>query len=286
MASALLSLFSLDCVFAAPASVSTANASHSDTAVAGTAGPGWTAVDQLIQTFELSAATASSAASLSASSSSSSSSTSSSSSLPTSKKSSGQGKKTKVGKSAGSLIDYQEMSVRCLGKKDWDALSPSQRSQFVASLRGLVEQRYYPRWRKIFGKGKVTFQDETTQRGDILVRTKLMLGKKEELLSWRVVGQSGTPKIVSLSVSNSDLLERLKSRIKARQQKVGFDALLAWMKGHSNEDMAISNSGVSTSAVSGISSNSAVNSSPATVLPIAAVRASSLSAGAAASISD
>jgi hypothetical protein len=106
----------------------------------------------------------------------------------------------------------------------------------------LVEQRYYPRWRKIFGKGKVTFQEETSQGGDILVRTKLLLGKKDELLSWRVADRGGAQKIVSLSVSNNDLLERLKSRIKARQKKVGFDALLAWMKGHgSNEDSGIAN---------------------------------------------
>lgn len=281
MAWALLSLVYQQCAFAAPSSVSTANASHSDTAVAGTAGPGWTAVDQLIQAFELSGTAANSAASPS-------SSLSSSATSATSIKISGKAKKTKPCKSAGSLIDYQEMSVRCLGKKDWDVLTATQRSQFVASLRGLVEQRYYPRWRKIFGKGKVTFQDETTQRGDILVRTKLMLGKKEELLSWRVVGQSGSPKIVSLSVSNSDLLERLKSRIKARQQKVGFDALLAWMKGRSNEDMAISSGSVAATSATGISAgNSAIGvSSAATVLPIAAVRAPSLSAGAAASISD
>lgn len=271
MASALLSLFSLDCVFAAPASVSTVNASHSDTAVAGTAGPGWTAVDQLIQTFELSGATAVGSAVSS-----------------TSSKAAGLAKKAKATKTSGSLIDYHEMSLRCLGKKDWDSLTAAQRSQFVASLKGLVEQRYYPRWRKIFCKGKVTFQDETTQRGDILVRTKLLLGKKEELLSWRVVGQSGSQKIVSLSVSNSDLLERLKSRIKARQQKVGFDALLAWMKGRSNDDMAISSGSVAASSTTGLSaSTSAIGgASTATVLPIAAVRAPSLSAGAAASISD
>lgn len=271
MASALLSLFSLDCVFAAPASVSTVNASHSDPAVAGTAGPGWTAVDQLIQTFELSGATAVGSA------------------IPsTSSKAAGLAKKAKATKTSGSLIDYQEMSLRCLGKKDWDGLTAAQRGQFVASLKGLVEQRYYPRWRKIFGKGKVTFQDETTQRGDIVVRTKLLLGKKEELLSWRVVGQSGSQKIVSLSVSNSDLLERLKSRIKARQQKVGFDALLAWMKGRSNDDMAISSGSVAASSTTGLSaSTSAIGgASTATVLPIAAVRAPSLSAGAAASISD
>ncbi len=129
-----------------------------------------------------------------------------------------------------SFIDYQEMSSRCLGK-NWTSLTPSQRKEFVGSLKGLVEKRYYPRWRKIFGKGKVIFQGENIQDGDILVSTKFLLGKKEESLSWRLADHSGAFKIVSLSVDNKDLLERLKTRIKARQQKAGFASLIAWMKG-------------------------------------------------------
>lgn len=221
-----------------------------DAAHAAPAGPGWAAVGQLLQTFDGAGAAKGSKA------------------------------VAKVGSGPSSLIDYQEMSVRCLGKKDWDSLSATQRTQFIASLKGLVEQRYYPRWRKIFGKGKVTFQDETAQGGDIVVRTKLLLGKKEELLAWRVADQSGAQKIVSLSVSNSDLLERLKSRIKARQQKVGFDALLAWMKGRSSEDMGSSSGSALASAGGSRTGSSSI------VMPIAAVRSPGLSAGAAASISD
>ena len=221
LATALLSLAGVCCAYAGPTGASGATGPTAPAApitptgptaqtCAHGAGPGWASVEQLLRTFDCAG---SSKVSKSA---------------------------TKVASNPSSLIDYQEMSVRCLGKKDWDGLTSGQRSQFVASLKGLVEQRYYPRWHKIFGKGKVTFQEETTQNGDILVRTKLLLGKKEELLSWRVASQSGSQKVVSMSVANSDLLERLKSRIKARQKKAGFDALLAWMKGRSSEDMGVS----------------------------------------------
>jgi len=142
-----------------------------------------------------------------------------------------------VATTPSSFIDYQEMSSRCLGK-DWSTLTASQRKEFVGTLKGLVEKRYYPRWRKIFGKGKVIFQGENTHGGDILVSTKLLLGKKEEMLSWRVADQSGAFKIVSLSVDNKDLLERLKTRIKAKKQKTGFAALIAWMKGKHAEEAA------------------------------------------------
>lgn len=265
MATALLGLAGVSCAYAGPTVSITPSRINAQTG-ASVAGPGWAAVDQLLGTFD---SAGSSKLSKSA---------------------------AKAASNPSSLIDYQEMSVRCLGKKDWESLTAGQRSQFVASLKGLVEQRYYPRWHKIFGKGKVTFQEEASQSGDILVKTKLLLGKKEELLSWRVANQSGSQKVISLSVANSDLLERLKSRIKARQKKAGFDALLAWMKGRSSEDMGVSAGGAvasasnsRTSAGNGVGNSVGGSTSGAVtgiVLPIAAVRPPSLSGGAAASITD
>jgi len=132
---------------------------------------------------------------------------------------------------ASAFIDYPEMASRCLGKREWDALNAGQKKEFVSTLRNLVETRYYPRWRKIFGTGKVTFQDEVSQGGDTVVHTRLSIGKKEEVLAWRMAEATGSPKVVSLAVDDKDLLERLKKRIQAKQQKAGFEALLAWMKG-------------------------------------------------------
>ncbi len=267
MATALLNLAGVSCAYAAPGTpVAPTAVAPIGPAGESAAGPGWAAVDQLLRTFDCAGP----------------SKVSRSASKPA----------AKVASNPSKLIDYQEMSVRCLGKKDWDGLSASQRSQFVGSLKGLVEQRYYPRWHKIFGKGKVTFQEEASQSGDILVKTKLLLGKKEELLSWRVASQSGSQKVISLSVANSDLLERLKSCIKARQKKAGFDGLLAWMKGRSSEDMGVSSGGPLASASNSRAGagNGVSGSTPSAVtgivLPIAAVRPANLSAGAAASISD
>lgn len=133
------------------------------------------------------------------------------------------------------IIDYQEMSVRALGRRQWETLSTSQKRDFSASLEALVEKRYYPRWRKIFGKGKVTFVEETGVGGDTLVKTRLTLGKKVETLAWRLTDK-GT-RVVSLSVSDKDLLERLKSRINSRckKGKLDVDQLIAWMRNSGGE---------------------------------------------------
>lgn len=178
------------------------------------AGQGWTVVEQLLKSFH-------------------SSGHGPLSSKSRSNSSYGQGESgdKELSVKASSFIDYSEMACRCLGKHDWEALSGGQKKEFVSTLRTLVETRYYPRWRKIFGSGKVTFQDEVTQGGDTVVHTRLSIGKKEEVLAWRMAEVSGTPRVVSLAVDDKDLLDRLKKRIQARQQKAGFDGLLAWMKG-------------------------------------------------------
>lgn len=182
------------------------------------AGPGWTAVNHLLATFD-----------------------------------SGRVNKLPQANSGSSnLIDYSEMSARCLGRKDWDGLTADQRKQFVEALKGSVERRYYPRWRKLFSKGKVTFQDEVTQGSDIVVRTKFLLGKKEEMISWRVADHNGAQRVVSLSVSDKDLLERLKVRIKARHEKVGFAGLLAWMRGKGDDELS---SGTAGSALAPIAAS-------------------------------
>lgn len=133
------------------------------------------------------------------------------------------------------FIDYDEMSQRALGRKEWDALSVNQRRDFSQSLQTLVEKRYYPRWRKIFSKGKVSFVEESSSGGDNLVKTRLLLGKKSETLAWRLSEKSN--KVVSLCVGDKDLLERLKHRIQSKQKKSkgNIDVLIAWMRGASGE---------------------------------------------------
>lgn len=133
---------------------------------------------------------------------------------------------------ASTFIDYQEMSGRALGKKDWDTLSASQKREFAKSLQVLVERRYYPRWRKIFGKGKVRYIDESNLAGDTVVHTELVLGKKVEPLYWRLSERGGVVRVVSLRVSGKDLLDKLTQRIQSKRKKGrgNIEALIAWMR--------------------------------------------------------
>lgn len=152
-------------------------------------------------------------------------------------------------RSISGFIDYEEMSQRCLGKKDWEVLNASQKQSFTSTLQALVEKRYYPRWRKIFSKGSVALLEETVQGKDILVRTRLKIGQKLTELSWRVVDDGGCAKVVSLAVADRDLLEKLKGRIQAHRKKGDFQSLLAWMNG---KVVPASGSGAAVSKLPGV----------------------------------
>lgn len=167
----------------------------------------------------------------------------------------GQGAASAAHSQPSQILDYQEMSVRALGRRQWETLSASQKRDFSGSLEALVEKRYYPRWRKIFGKGKVTFVEETGVGGDTLVKTRLTLGKKVETLAWRLTDK-GT-RVVSLAVSDKDLLERLKSRINSRRKKgkLDVDQLIAWMRNSGGETQTSLNVEGASLAVSQGSSN-------------------------------
>jgi ABC-type transporter MlaC component len=135
---------------------------------------------------------------------------------------------------AAKYIDYQTMAQRSLSNGEWKKLTPQQKNEFVSTLRTLVEDRYYTRWHRIFSKGTLTYSGESVSNGDVIVQTQLTLGKKVDPLNWRLDKQGSDMKIVSLSVADADLLNKLSTRLTGRLNKYGFDGLLAWMKNKAN----------------------------------------------------
>lgn len=138
----------------------------------------------------------------------------------------------KVFAEAANYIDYTGMAERSLKSAEWSKLTPQQKSEFTNTLKTLIEERYYTRWHKIFAKGKLTHTGESNSGGDTIVKSNLVVGKKTDALAWRL--DNNGSKVVSLSVGDSDLLQKLSSRLEGRLNKVGFPGLLTWMKGKAN----------------------------------------------------
>lgn len=136
-------------------------------------------------------------------------------------------------------IDYREMSRRCFSALEWQALSESQKNEFCQSLESLVQNRYYPRWRKFFGKGSLTPIQEKIQEKDAIVETSFTLGKKTQTLIWKLAGAPGKRKIISLAVGDADrdLLERLQNRVGAQKKRGDFGSLITWLKKKSDAEI-------------------------------------------------
>ncbi|HEY9678199.1 MAG TPA: ABC transporter substrate-binding protein [Drouetiella sp.] len=135
--------------------------------------------------------------------------------------------------SAAKYIDYDAMSQRSLGAGEWAKLNVKQKHDYAAALRGLMEQRYYPRWHRIFSKSKVEYVSKSNSGSDVLVKTNLVVGKKKDEMTWRLSEHSD--KIISLSIGEKDLLDRLTNRLQPKLKKSGFPATLAWMQSHAKE---------------------------------------------------
>jgi ABC-type transporter MlaC component len=137
---------------------------------------------------------------------------------------------------AGTLIDFKQIAMRSVGEAEWQALSQVQKQDLTATIETLVQNRYYPRWKKVFGKGDVTYLSQSRRNGDTFVSTNLRLGHKDDLIVWQLT--SSPPKVVSLAVNKNDLLTKLAQRIQAHQAKGGYASMVAWLKSKSKCDIA------------------------------------------------
>jgi len=137
---------------------------------------------------------------------------------------------------AANFIDYEMMGQRAIGESQWSKLTPAQRKDFVQTFRKLIEERYYPRWHKIFRSGKLEYLNTVNASGDTLVRTELKLGDDEDDLIWRLNPRSGDLKIISLSVDNKDLLQHVAARFQRKLKKCDFTQFMKWLRDELDDD--------------------------------------------------
>jgi ABC-type transporter MlaC component len=141
----------------------------------------------------------------------------------------------KAGRAAmAELIDFNQIARRALNASEWQALTAQEKQELAGTIQTLLERRYYPRWKKIFGKGEVFYSAENKNgpnKNDIFVATTLRLGTKEDPLTWQLSSDAGKTRVISLAVNKKDLLGTLHQRIEARQVKGGYPAMIAWLKG-------------------------------------------------------
>jgi Toluene tolerance, Ttg2. len=142
-----------------------------------------------------------------------------------------QGKKpnSAISSAASEYIDYSEMAERALGRQ-WNKIDAGEKREFVNLFTRVIEERYYPRWHKVFSRGKLEYVKDAPLPDGVRVTTLCTVGKKKDTIVWQLSKRSGTYKVVSLAVDDKDLVTRIGSRLQKHMAGESFDKLIAWMK--------------------------------------------------------
>ncbi len=124
-------------------------------------------------------------------------------------------------------IDYEYITEYAVGPTEWSRLDDSQRRQCIRLVRRWLEDRHYPRWHKLFLKGKYKELSTTQSGNETLVRASLLQPNKRYILTWRLHNRGQTCRVISLSVNGKDLLNRLKGRFQRQLNRGGHGRLVA-----------------------------------------------------------
>jgi phospholipid transport system substrate-binding protein len=141
-------------------------------------------------------------------------------------------KNSEVRKTVSQFLDFDELSRRSLARH-WDELTPKQRTEFVATLRELVERNYI---KTIHGQPDydLKFDKETKEGNEANVVARLLTtskGKKVTVdLEYKMVYKGGHWVVYDVVTDEQSLLENYRAEFNKIISKDGFDALLKRMR--------------------------------------------------------
>jgi ABC-type transporter MlaC component len=133
-------------------------------------------------------------------------------------------------------MNYEDMCANLLTSKEWEKLPAAKKQRIQTMVQKLIEKRYYPRWQKLFSKGKIAFVGEAEARQDVYVKTHLTIGKKESQIVWHLRPKLGEMTILSLAVGRKDLLASMTTRFQRHLKEDGIDGVIVWLRDKLDEE--------------------------------------------------
>ena len=107
-------------------------------------------------------------------------------------------------------FDYQEMSRRALGAP-WKTLSDQQQQEFVALFRTLLTNSYADKIETYSGEG-VQYLNERTEKEYAEVRTKVLSGKTEIPLDYRLINKANDWRVYDVVVDGVSLVNNYRGQ--------------------------------------------------------------------------
>jgi len=110
----------------------------------------------------------------------------------------------------GDRFDYQEMSRRALGAH-WSTLPDKDKQEFVALFRTLLTNSYADKIETYSGEG-VQFINERTENDYAEVRTKVLTGKVEIPLDYRLLNKGAEWRVYDVVVDGVSLVNNYRGQ--------------------------------------------------------------------------
>jgi len=128
-------------------------------------------------------------------------------------------------------VDFAELSRRALGKA-WEGLSPAQRSEFSATMKGLLRASYA---RKAIGQGTadITYGEETVDGSEeATVRTVVRVKKDAIPVDYKLfkAAPGGAWRVYDVVTDEVSLLETYRDQFRKLIADKGFAGLLSTLK--------------------------------------------------------
>ncbi len=113
-------------------------------------------------------------------------------------------------KVVGARFDYQEMSRRALGAP-WNSLSDHEKQEFVGLFRTLLTNSYADKLETYSGEG-VQYVNERTEKDYAEVRTKVLSGKTEIPLDYRLINKAEDWRVYDVVVDGVSLVNNYRGQ--------------------------------------------------------------------------
>ena len=153
--------------------------------------------------------------------------------------------KNEVKEFASELLNYGELCKRALGEH-WDKMPPAQRTDFVSTLKELIERNYVKQLKTNLDY-QVTYGDESIDGNEARVTTTIKIATKgkstEALIDYRMIKETAGPKgerwmVYDVITDELSLVRNYRTQFQRIISGQGYDGLLAKMKTKLNEERA------------------------------------------------
>ena len=119
-------------------------------------------------------------------------------------------RRTRLEKVVEARFDYTEMSRRALGAP-WNQLTDQQKQEFVDLFRTLLTNSYADKIETYSGEG-VQYLNERTEKEYAEVRTKVLSGKTEIPLDYRLINKAEDWRVYDVVVDNISLVNNYRGQ--------------------------------------------------------------------------